>query len=368
MNIAITGVSDFVAKNLISTIRHVGNHQLFLISESSTIEDLGQALDAADFLYHLAGVYRTNNVQEFYDLNVKYTKLITSTLLKLKKSVPIVFHSSTQVELDNDYGKSKKQAEQILIEYSKSSHSPLFIYRLPGVFGKWSQPYHNSVVATFCHQIANELDVEISDQSKFIYLVYIDEVIDHFISCLTKINTSNYFQNIDSITSLSLGTLTYKIQSFRIFKEKLLIPDLNSRFDKQLFTTFTSFIPVNRFRQPLKMNHTENSLFAETIKSVNFGQLSINQIEPGAVKGNHWHHSKHEKFLVIRGVGIIRLRDLFSSEIVEFQASGSQLEWIEILPGFVHNIENVGTELLVVLMWANEIYDSIEPDTFSEVI
>lgn len=368
MNIVITGISDFIAKNLISTIRHVGNHQFFLISETSTIEDLRQALAAADFLYHLAGVYRTNNIQDFYDLNTKYTKLITSTLLELKKIVPIVFHSSTQVELDNDYGKSKKQAEQILIEYSKSSHSPLFIYRLPDVFGKWSQPYHNSVVATFCHQIANELDIEISDQSKFIDLIYIDEVIEHFISCLTKIDSTDYFQNIDSITSISLGTLASKIQSFRTLKEKLLITDLTSQFDKQLFTTFTSFTPMNQLRQTLKINYTENSFFAETIKSENFGQLSINQIEPGAVKGNHWHHSKHEKFLVIRGVGIIRLRDYFSQEMIEFQVNGSRLEWIEILPGLVHNIENVGTEMLVVLMWANEIYDSIKPDTFNEVM
>ena len=351
-----------------ASLKHVGQHQLFLIHKTSSSDELRKALLEADFLFHLAGVNRPNDQQEFYEGNVTFTTLITNTLLELKKHIPIVFSSSTQALLDNDYGRSKRQAEEELIAYSKSTKSSLFIYRLPGVFGKWSKPHYNSVVATFCYQIANNLTIEISDSSKQIELVYIDEVIEHFLSCMSKSNTSDYYQTIENVSSISLGDLASKIQSFKNLKDKLLITDLTSQLDKQLFATFTSFIPMDQVRQPLNMNQTENSMFAEAIKSNSFGQVSINTIESGAVRGNHWHHSKHEKFLVIQGEGIIRLRNLYSNDVIEIKVSGKRLEWIEILPGFVHNIENVGDNPLLTIMWASEIYDSAKPDTFSEEV
>jgi UDP-2-acetamido-2,6-beta-L-arabino-hexul-4-ose reductase len=366
LNIVITGASGFIAKNLMASLNHVGQHQLFLIHKTSTNDELRQALLDADFLFHLAGVNRPNDFQEFYEGNVTFTKWITSTLLELKKTIPIVFTSSTQALLDNEYGQSKRQAEEELISYSKTTESSLFIYRLPGVFGKWSKPHYNSVVATFCYQIANDLTVEISDQSKQIELVYIDEVIEHFLSCMSKSNTSDYYQTIEDVSTISLGDLATKIQSFKNLKDKLTITDLTSKLDKQLFATFTSFIPMEQLRQPLNMNQTENSMFAEAMKSNSFGQVSLNTIESGAVRGNHWHHSKHEKFLVIQGEGIIRLRNLYSNDVFEIEVSGKRLEWIEILPGYVHNIENVGGNPLLTIMWASEIYDSSKPDTFSE--
>lgn len=368
MNIVITGASGFIAKNLIATLRSIGNHQLFLITKSSTKDELNQALKQADFLFHLAGVNRPQDHQEFYEGNTSFTKSIISELSTLKKNISLVFSSSTQAMLDNDYGQSKRQAEELLIEFANESNSSVFIYRLPGVFGKWSKPNYNSVVATFCHQIANELDIVISDRSKEIELVYIDIVIEKFLGCMTRSKSKDYFFNIEPTISITLGDLAAKIESFQSLKSQITISNLSSVFDRQLFATFTSFISTDRLRQPLMTHRTGNSVFAETIKSESFGQVSINEIEVGAVRGNHWHHTKHEKFLVIQGSGIIRLRDYFSDEIVTIAVSGESLEWIEIIPGYVHNIENVGTSPLITLMWASEIYDSLQSDTYSEVV
>jgi UDP-2-acetamido-2,6-beta-L-arabino-hexul-4-ose reductase len=368
LNIVITGASGFIAKNLIASLRHVGTHQLLLMSKASTIKELRQALSDADFVFHLAGVNRPQDSEEFYQGNASFTKTITSELLSLKKRIPIVFSSSTQALLDNDYGKSKRQAEDVLMEYAKTASAPVKIFRLPGVFGKWSKPNYNSVVATFCHQIANEEPIEISDPSKQIELVYIDTVIDHFLSCLTPSNNTDPLLSVSPKVSITLGELASKIKSFQSLRHQITLANLSNPLDKQLFVTFTSFIPLNQLRQPLMSHRTENSVFAEAIKSPSFGQLSINEIQAGAVRGNHWHHSKHEKFLVIQGKGVIRLRNLFSKEVITLPVSGEQLEWIEILPGYVHNIENVGTTPLITVMWANEMYDAHRPDTFAEVV
>jgi UDP-2-acetamido-2,6-beta-L-arabino-hexul-4-ose reductase len=368
LNIVITGASGFIAKNLIASLRQTGEHQLFLINRSSTSSELREALNHSDIVFHLAGVNRPQNQKEFYQGNTSLTKDMIAALTSLKKSVPIVFSSSTQAELNNDYGQSKRQAEDALIEYAKENQSPLYIYRLPGVFGKWSKPHYNSVVATFCYQIANQLPVEISDSSKQIELVYIDTVIESFLSCLSQHKKNDYFQTIHPTNEVTLGELASSIEAFHSYKKLVTVSNLTSEFEKQLFATYTSFTPLNELRQSLITHQTKNSVFAEAIKSKSFGQLSINEIEPGAVRGNHWHHTKHEKFLVIQGEGIIRLRDYYSNEVISLSVSGEQLEWIEILPGFVHNIENVGTTPLMTVMWASEIYDTSKPDTFAEVV
>ena len=368
MNIVITGASGFIAKNLIASLRQIGTHQLFLIGKSSTSNELRQALTQAEFIYHLAGVNRPQDNEEFYRGNTSFTKTIISELLQLKKRIPIVFSSSTQALLENDYGQSKRQAEDVLMEYAKTTSASVNIFRLPGVFGKWSKPHYNSVVATFSHQIANDLPIVVSEPSKTIELVYIDTVIEQFVSCLTQPNNKEMFLSVSPTVSISLGELASKIKSFQSLKHQITLSNLSSSLDKQLFATFTSFTPLDRLRQPLITHRTENSSFAEAIKSHSFGQLSINEIESGAVRGNHWHHTKHEKFLVIQGKGVIRLRNLFSDEVVTLPVSGEHLEWIEILPGYVHNIENVGTTPLMTVMWASEVYDPARPDTFSEVV
>ena len=368
MNIVITGASGFIGKNLIASLRPVGTHQLFLITKQSTPSQLLEALKQADFIFHLAGVNRPQNNEEFYQGNTSFTNTIISELLNIKKYIPIVFSSSTQALLKNDYGNSKRQAEEILEEYAKSTNSRLSIYRLPGVFGKWSKPEYNSVVSTFCHRIANGMEIQISDGTKVVDLVYIDDVVGHFLDELNQINKEISYLTVGPLYSVSLDELATTIRSFDLSKERLVIPNLSDQFHKKLLATYTSFLPIHRSVVELKTHQTENSLFAELLKSNSFGQVSLNIIEAGAVRGNHWHHTKHEKFLVIQGQAVIRLRTLFSDEVVTLPVSEERLAWVEILPGYVHNIENVGTTPLMALMWASEVYDPARPDTFSEVV
>jgi UDP-2-acetamido-2,6-beta-L-arabino-hexul-4-ose reductase len=368
LNIVITGSSGFIAKNLIATLQSIDQHQLFFITRQTSNEELKSALQQADFLFHLAGVNRPNDKNEFYQGNQDFTKHLVELLTECNKSIPIVFSSSTQVQLNNDYGKSKKAAEEILEQYAKSNHSRLAIYRLPGVFGKWSQPHYNTVVATFCHQIANQEPIQVSDPSKIIDLVYIDDVIHQFLDELNADNKEISYPEIVSVYSVSLGELAQEIQSFHSSKESHLIRNTESDFIKKLFATYTSFLPSVRLKTKIHGHRTPNSSFAELLKSNSFGQISLNSIEAGAVRGNHWHHTKHEKFLVIQGEGIIRLRLLFSKDVMEFNVSGKHLEWIEIPPGYVHNIENTGSDSLITIMWANEIYNPERPDTYPEVV
>jgi UDP-2-acetamido-2,6-beta-L-arabino-hexul-4-ose reductase len=366
LNILITGSSGFIAKNLIATLKSMDQHQLFYISRESSIKDLKTAIKSADFLFHLAGINRPKDLIEFYEGNRDFTNCIVEELTTINRSIPIVFSSSAQVFLGNDYGNSKRQAEEILEKYAKSNNSRLSIYRLPGVFGKWSKPEYNSVVSTFCHRIANGLEIQIHEGTKVVDLVYIDDVVGYFLYELNQTVKETVYPTVNPVYAVSLDELANTIRSFDSSKERLFISNLSDHFHKKLFATYTSFLPIRRSKDVLKTHQTENSSFAELLKSNSFGQVSLNTIEAGAVRGNHWHHTKHEKFLVIQGKGVIRMRNLFSDEVILINVSAERLEWIEILPGYVHNIENIGTTPLMTVMWASEIYDSSKPDTFSE--
>ena len=364
----ITGSSGFIAKNLIATLKSIDQHQLFLVSRHTPKEELESALKKADFLFHLAGVNRPENIADFYQGNTDFTKSIIDVLLKYNKRIPIVFSSSVQVNQDNDYGKSKLLAEDLLQGYASQVQKRLSIYRLPGVFGKWSKPDYNTVVATFCHRVANGLPIQISDSEKIIDLVYIDDVIENFMQELDNKTEEILFPIVHPQYSITLGKLVETIQSFKVNRSQWVINNLDSDLEKKLFATYTSLLSETQWKQDLKVHETANSSFVELLKSKKFGQISINTIEPGAVRGNHWHHTKHEKFLVIQGEGIIRLRSLFDKDVSQLQVSGQHLEWIEIPPGMVHNIENVGSTPLVTIMWASEMFDPHRPDTYPEVV
>ncbi len=368
MNIVITGSSGFIAQNLIATLQSIDHHQLFFVTRNTPKEELQSALKKADFLFHLAGVNRPENTEDFYHGNRDVTQLVIDVLIAQNKRIPVVFSSSIQVKQDNDYGKSKLQAEALLQGYASQVQQRLSIYRLPGVFGKWSKPDYNTVVATFCDRIANDLPIQISDSKKIIDLVYIDDVIESFLLELDNKTEEMVFPIVQPQYSISLGKLAEVIKSFKANRSRCVINNLDSELEKKLFATYTSFLSETQWKQDVKVHETANSSFVELLKSNTFGQISINTIEPGAVRGNHWHHTKHEKFLVIQGEGIIRLRSLFDKDVSQLQVSGQQLEWIEIPPGMVHNIENVGSSPLVTIMWASEMFDPNRPDTYPEVV
>ena len=364
----ITGSSGFIAKNLIATLKSIDQHQLLFVTRNTLKKELQSALKKADFLFHLAGVNRPENIEDFYQGNREFTKAIIDLLLAENKRIPIVFSSSIQAKQDNDYGKSKLQAEELLQDYATKAQQRLSIYRLPGVFGKWSKPDYNTVVATFCHRIANDLPIQVSDAEKIIDLVYIDDVIENFIREMNHDSKEIVLPMVNPQYAISLGELSQTIQSFKDNRSRSVINDLTSELEKKLFATYTSFLSDSQWKHDLKVHETPKSSFVELLKSNSFGQLSLNTIEPGAVRGNHWHHNKHEKFLVIQGEGIIRLRSLFSKDVSKLQVSGEHLEWIEIPSGMVHNIENVGNIPLVTIMWASEMFDPNRPDTYPEVV
>lgn len=278
--------------------------------------------------------------------------------------------SSIQAELNNPYGESKKAGEELLMNYSKKTGAKVFVYRYPNVFGKWCRPNYNSAVATFCHNIAHNLPITVNDPNVNMMLVYIDDVVQELINCLVDnaIKTGDYYK-VGVEHQIKLGEIVELIQSFKESRSTLQIPDLSDAFTKKLYSTYLSYLPKDQFSYPLKMNVDDRGSFTEFIKSPDRGQVSINISKPGITKGNHWHHTKNEKFLVVSGSGVIRLRKVDEpSEVIEYFVSGEKLEVIDIPVGYTHNIENFGDTDMVTVMWVNEIFDPERPDTYSDKV
>ncbi len=366
MNIVITGSSGFIAKNLRSSLENYDEHDLILLHRNSSEEDLRVGLQKADFIFHLAGVNRPLELSEFETGNIDYTKKVVDTLVNLKKSIPVIFSSSIQVDKDNHYGSSKKAAESLLIDYSVSTGARIHILRLPNVFGKWAKPHYNSVVATFCNNIIREIPIEIHDSSNLIKLLHIDYVVSLMMELIDSPSSPQIIDDFPSTVTISVGDLESKITQFHQLREVNTVPTLLSEFDKQLFSTYSSYLPLDSLTINRRTNISSGSLFTELLKTTHSGQFSLNVIEPGVTKGNHWHHTKHEKYIVIQGTAKVRLRYKFEKEIGELILTSNPIGSIDIPPGVVHSIENIGHQELITIMWANEIYDSENPDTFKE--
>jgi UDP-2-acetamido-2,6-beta-L-arabino-hexul-4-ose reductase len=366
LNIVITGSSGFIGKNLRSSLENYDDHNLILLDRNSSKEDLRLGLQKADFIFHLAGVNRPLELSEFEIGNIDYTKKIVDTLLSFDKSTPIVFSSSIQVDKDNHYGSSKKAAESLLIDYSISTGARIHILRLPNVFGKWAKPYYNSVVATFCNNIIRQIPLEIHDSNNLIKLLHIDHVVSLMMELMASLSSPQIINDFPSASTISVGDLESKITQFHKLRGVNKIPNLLSEFDKQLFSTYSSYLPLDFLTTSRRTNISSGSLFTELLKTNHSGQFSLNIIEPGVTKGNHWHHTKHEKYIVIQGTAKVRLRYKFEKEIDELILTSNPICSIDIPPGVVHSIENIGNQELITIMWANEIYDSENPDTFKE--
>ena len=365
--VLVTGSKGFIGKNLIAAL----SRNKELVIKTFDVDDEPSVLESSllktDLVYHFAGVNRPLDPKEFKTGNADTTASIVAILEKAGRKVPILLTSSIQAERDNPYGVSKKAAEDILINYNKRTGSPIYMYRLPGVFGKWSQPNYNTVVATFCHNIARGLEIKISDPSNEIELVYIDDVVRHFVSHLDQpldpaFNSRNI--QINTTFKVTLGDLAAKIYSLKEMRTTLKVPDLSDYFMRCLNATYLSFLDTKEFSYPLDLKTDGRGSLFELIKSQHFGQIFVSKTFKGITRGNHYHDSKVEKFCVIQGTAVIRFRHILSQEIIEYHVSGEKIEVLDIPPGYTHNIENLGDGEMIVLFWANQIFDPDHRDTY----
>ena len=371
--ILITGAGGFVGKNLVATLRTAGYTDLMLFEKDDTPETLADYCRRAAFVVHLAGINRPTDPSEFYTGNAGLTDTLLANLEAAGNTAPVLVTSSTQAELDNDYGKSKRQAEEAIFAHRRRTGAMVYVFRMPGVFGKWCRPNYNSVVATFCHNVAHGLPIQVRDSAFSLPLVYIDDVVACILAAfdgdVMMDRSATPICHMHPIHEVTLGRLAELIQGFAAGRTSLAVPDLAPEsFEKKLYSTYLSYLPSDQFSYPLEMHTDNRGSFTEFLRSPERGQVSINISHPGIVKGNHWHHTKNEKFLVVKGEGVIRFRNIFSKEVIEYHVSGDKLEVVDIPCGYTHNIENVGTEDMVTVMWANEAFDPDHPDTFFEPV
>lgn len=365
MKILVTGSNGFVGKNLIYELNSRGYNEIFKYDVDSNASDLAFYTKECDFVFHLAGVNRPKTEEEFMQGNFGFTSVLLDNLKKNNNKAGILISSSIQAELDNAYGKSKKAGEDLLFDYAKETGARVCVYRLPNVFGKWCRPNYNSAVATFCYNIANDFPIKINDSEVMMNLVYIDDVVDEFINAINgKEHRENNYCFVPTVHKIKLGEIADLLHKFKKSRENLSIPNMNNSFEKVLYSTYLSYLPVNAFSYPLNMHVDNRGSFTEFIRTINNGQVSINISKPGIIKGNHWHNTKNEKFLVVCGKGVIRFRKVDCQEVIEYNVNGEKLEVIDIPPGYTHNIENIGKTDMVTVMWANELFNPQKPDTY----
>lgn len=368
MKVLVTGANGFIGKNLVARLNELKNYEVISIDKDNTREELVNGILEAEFIFHLAGINRPKDEKEFFEGNSGLTGDIVNILKENNKNTPIAITSSIQADLDNAYGQSKKISEEELLMYSAYAKAKVFIYRLPNVFGKWCRPNYNSAVATFCHNIARSKEVWISDPSREMTLVYIDDVVRNLISSMEDEGSLGGYVNVDVEHKATLGHIVELLNSFVESRKTLMLPNMEDEFTKKLYSTYLSYLPEDKFSYPLKMNVDNRGSFTEFLKTSDKGQVSINISKPGITKGNHYHHTKNEKFLVVSGEGVIQFRKIDSEEVIEYKVSGEKLEVIDIPVGYTHNIINTGTSDMVTVMWVNEVFNPEKPDTiFMEV-
>ena len=398
MNILVTGSNGFVGKNLVENLKNIKNgtnrnsglviDEIFCFDVDTEISLLDEFTQKADFVFNFAGVNRPQNNEEFKKGNSDFTNTLLDTLKKYNNTCPVMLSSSVGAALtgrfaDSEYGKSKLSAENSLFKYSEETGAKVFVYRFPNVFGKWCKPNYNSAVATFCYNIANDLPIQINDRNTELELLYIDDLVNEMFNILKGEVSRCDYDGMEAIKNengkfcfvpvtykVTLGEIADLLYKFKNQHETLVIPEIpENSFSKKLYSTYLSYLPKEKVSFPLKMNVDNRGSFTELLKSENVGQVSVNISKPGITKGEHWHNSKWEFFIVVSGKGLIRQRKIDTDEILEFYVSGEKIEAVQMLPGFTHNIINLSeTEDLVTVMWANEQFDQNNPDTFFEKV
>ena len=370
--VLITGADGFIGKNLFWNLKVNGYEDIDCYTRNSTDEELALYTSRCDFVFHLAGVNRPKDESEFRTGNADLTRKIIDNLEKNKNFVPILLSSSTQAGLDNPYGASKREAEQAVFVYGRENDLPVYVYRLPNVFGKWSRPNYNSVVATFCHNISHDLPIQINNAETELHLVYIDDVVEQFQRCMEKNIRLGDGEFVifppHRIYDVKLGEIARLIEDFKESRKTIEAPLMKEGFAKKLYSTYLSYLPEDKFSYPLEMHVDQRGSFTEFLRTPERGQVSVNISHPGITKGQHWHNSKNEKFLVVKGKGLIQFRKMGTDEIIDYHVSGDKLEVVDIPTGYTHNIINEGDEDMVTIMWANEPFDPEHPDTFREEV
>lgn len=400
MKILVTGANGFVGKNLVAQLKNIKDgkarwynlpepiEEIFEYDIDSSPEDLDRACREADFVFNLAGVNRPDNPEEFNKGNFGFASTLLHTLKKYDNKCPVMLASSLQASLigrfgDSEYGRSKRAGEDLFFDYEKETGAKVLVYRLPNLFGKWCRPNYNSAVATFCHNIANDLPITVNDPSVELELLYIDDLVDEMLLALQGKEHHCEFEGIETILNkrgkfcavpltfkVTLGTIVEMINNFKEFPHTLMVPDMPTEgFTKRLFATYLSYLPKEKAVFDLKMNEDERGSFTELIKTLNSGQVSINISKPGITKGQHWHNTKWEQFIVVKGHGLIQMRKEGTDKVLEYEVSGDKIQSIIMLPGYTHNIINLSdTEDLVTVMYCNEIFDPNKPDTYSDPV
>jgi UDP-2-acetamido-2,6-beta-L-arabino-hexul-4-ose reductase len=365
MKVLVTGSAGFVGTHVVEALRRRPDTDVVEYHRGCTSNELESALTACEYIFHLAGANRPLNPAEFEKGNAGFTDEICETLARLGRKPVIVFSSSIQACQDNLYGKSKLQAENILRNWANRAGGSVVCFRIRNVFGKWSRPNYNSVTATFCYNIAHDLPITISDPLRELELVYIDDVVAELVSVLGNApETAGYTQKeIPGFTKITLGELAGKIRSFRESRSSLRLPTFDDQFTRQLYATYLSYLDKGAFSYPLDKKTDPRGSLAEFMKAPGFGQIFVSRTKPGITRGNHYHHTKAEKFLVVEGEAIIRFRSIHASEVIEYPVSGKDFKVLDIPPGYTHSIENVGNQEMVTVFWASEIFDSARPDT-----
>ena len=366
--ILITGAGGFVGRNLVATLHAMGCRDLLLFEKDDTPETLADFCRRAAFVVHLAGINRPTDPRDFYSGNAGLTDTMLADLEAAGNACPVLVTSSVQAALDNDYGKSKHMAEDAIFAHGQRTGAPVYVFRMEGVFGKWCRPNYNSVVATFCHNAAHGLPLEVRDPAYSLPLVYIDDVVRAFIAAMDGETVSDgetpAHCRVEPEHVTTLGHLAGVIGGFAENRKTLEAPYLAAgSLEKKLYSTWLSYLPTDQFSYPLNMHCDARGSFTEFLRTPERGQVSVNISKPGIVKGNHWHHSKNEKFLVVSGRGVIRFRKPDEETVYEYYVSGDKLEVVDIPTGYTHNIENLGEGDMVTLMWANEAFDPENPDT-----
>ena len=398
MNILVTGTKGFVGKNLVENLKNIKENKnrtrpeleiqdIFEYDVDSSPEDLDTYCKNADFVFNLAGVNRPKNQEEFMEGNFGFASTLLETLKKYNNTCPVMVSSSIQATLigryDSEYGRSKKAGEELFFKYGEETGAKVLVYRFPNLFGKWCRPNYNSAVATFCNNIANDLPIQVNDRNAQLELLYIDDLVEEMLDALQNKEHRCEFNGIDTVVKnygqyccvptthkVTLGEIVDLLHKFNEQPQTLLMPEIpNNSFAKKLYSTYLSYLPKEKTIFPLKMNVDNRGSFTELLKTENCGQFSVNISKPGITKGEHWHNSKWEFFIVVAGHGLVEERKIGSDEVISFEVSGDKIEAIHMLPGYTHNIINLSdTENLVTVMWANEQFDPNHPDTFGEKV
>lgn len=398
MKILVTGAKGFVGRNLVESLKNIRDgkdktrnvhiEKIFEYDIDSTLEELEKYCSSCDFVFHLAGVNRPQNDEEFMKGNFGFTSLLLDRLKKFHNTCPIMISSSIQATLegryaDSEYGKSKLAGEQLMFAYGKETGAKVLIYRFPNLFGKWCRPNYNSVIATFCYNIANDLPIKVNDRNTELEMLYIDDLIQEMLNAIESKEHRCIYEGVHALAAengeycysptthfVTLGEIVDLLNKFARQPQSLIMPEIpKNSFEKKLYSTYLSYLPKEKVSFPLKMNIDDRGSFTELLKTEKCGQFSVNISKPGITKGQHWHHSKWEFFIVVSGHGLIQERKIGTDEVIEFEVSGDHIEAIHMLPGYTHNIINLSdTQDLITVMWANEQFDTNHPDTYFEEV